>query len=165
MKRTIYRSIAIRLAAFLPALVFSLMLVLAYTVYVNRQAMFIQAAWDGNIPMMKAMYALGVDVNAPSCSHRACFIPLVGAAWDGHNEAVQYLLDRGADVKARSRSGMTALMVAASYGHKETVQLLVSRGAEINASRDGDTALTFAKEHRHTEVVEWLRQAGAIENP
>ena len=165
MRQIHVRPIVSRFTAFLLALVLSLILVLAYTIYVNRQTIFVRAALDGNIPIMKATYALGVDVNAPSCWHRACVVPIVAAAWDGHNDAIQFLLDRGADINARSLFDMTALMMSAQHGHKETVKLLVSRGADINAIRDGDIALTLAREKGHIEIVEWLRQAGAVENP
>jgi ankyrin repeat protein len=113
--------------AFPLTLFFSLLLTFSLYIYSHRQAVFTEAAFDGNLPLMKAMLAIGANVHSPGCPYERCFIPIIAAAWTGHNDAVQFLLDRGADVNAKNKLG-TALMAAAYHGHVETVKLLLSRG-------------------------------------
>ena len=49
---------------------------------------------------------------------------LVNAAGDGHTETVQVLLDAGADVNAKAKDGITALMWASLSGRRtDTVSL------------------------------------------
>jgi ankyrin repeat protein len=165
MKHAIVRAISIRFAVFLLTLTMSLALAFAHSVYLRRQAVLTEAAWNGNLPLMKAMYSLGVDVNEPACEYRFCLIPIVAAAWGGHNDAIRFLLDRGADVNAKPRFGTTALMAAAYYGRGATVRMLLSRGADVNADGDGETALTLAKGKGRLEIIELLRQAGARDKP
>jgi ankyrin repeat protein len=77
-------------------------------------------------------------------------------------EVVKTLLDADADVNAKDKSGVTALMVAACAGHTEMVETLLDAGADVNAKGEvGFTALMFAAQEGHTEIVEILKQAGA----
>ena len=46
---------------------------------------------------------------------------------------MQALIAAGADVKATSSSGDSALIGATGGGHTEVVQLLVDNGADVNA--------------------------------
>src|SRR5204862_1955628 len=49
-------------------------------------------------------------------------------------DKVKLLLDRGADVNARTATGITPLMVAARYrGNTEVVRLMLKRGAKPNS--------------------------------
>ena len=66
------------------------------------------------------------------------------------------LLEKGADVNARSSTGMTALMNATLNNDFDTVKLLVEKGADINAvSDENKTALSFAF---NDEIREYLKQ-------
>jgi ankyrin repeat protein len=161
MKSKIVRAISIRAAAFLVTLTFALALSFGGYIYLHRQTVFAEAAFRGYLFRMKALYPLGVDVNAAGCSYRNCFNPMWGAAYGGYDDEIVFLLDRGADVNRRPNFQTTALMVAAYKGHESTVRLLFSRGADVNANIDGDTALTFARDKGHPRIVELLRQAGA----
>ena len=59
--------------------------------------------------------------------------------------AAQTLLDGGAQVDSRSRSGETALMMAAGYGYTPLVELLLERGANPRAqAADGYNVLAAA---------------------
>ena len=51
------------------------------------------------------------------------------AAENGHSDTVKTLLDAGADVNARAKDGVTALMRAEHEGHSEIIQLLKKAGA------------------------------------
>jgi ankyrin repeat protein len=158
------KAVATRVVSFLFTWIFSLTLTFAHSIYVDRQAVFISAAWGGRTNVMRATYALGVDLNESNCQYRTCVIPLVAATWGGHNDAVEFLLDRGADVNKSGRFGKTALMIAAFLGQDDTVRLLLSKGANVNkGSRDGDTALSLAQQRGNLEAAELLLNAGAIE--
>ncbi|HEY3159802.1 MAG TPA: ankyrin repeat domain-containing protein, partial [Vicinamibacterales bacterium] len=75
---------------------------------------------------------------------------------------VQRLLDRGAAVDARSDSGRTALLVAASYpGTVDLLRLLLARGADLRAQdRAGTTALALAVRSADVDVVRFLVERG-----
>lgn len=75
---------------------------------------------------------------------------------------VQRLLDRGAAVGARSATGRTALLVAASYpGTVDLLQLLLARGADLRAEdRAGTTALALAVRSADVDVVRFLVERG-----
>jgi hypothetical protein len=157
LKSFAVRALILRFAPFAATLLFSLGLVIAYTMYEQRRWRFGDAASTGNLTMMRVIYALGVDVNGSEEWNP----PMVAASSNGQNEAIEFLLDRGADVNTRSGNGWTPLMRAAFFGRTKTVKLLISHGADINAERGDETALSLAKQNVHTEVVELLRQAGA----
>jgi ankyrin repeat protein len=88
------------------------------------------------------------------------------AAWtckDGR--MVHLLIDAGAAVNDRSKTGDTALMMAASNGDEEAVKALVSAGADLSAKNaEGETALTFAqsygigKKQVHKRIYAYLRR-------
>lgn len=63
-------------------------------------------------------------------------------------EIGKLLVDKGADVNARGRGGVTALMIAAGYDNGPLVGLLVQAGAQVDARSDaGKTALDIAKDN------------------
>jgi len=91
---------------------------------------------------------------------------LWAAARAGDAAAVARALDAGADVNARSRYDVTALVYAADSGHLAAVQLLLDRGADPNVidtfykGRAIDAALT----NGHLDIAALLlehRSAGA----
>jgi N-acyl-D-amino-acid deacylase len=75
---------------------------------------------------------------------------------------VQHLLDAGATVDARSESGRTALLVAASLpGTVDLLRLLLARGADLRAQdRAGATALALAVRSADVDVVRFLVERG-----
>jgi ankyrin repeat protein len=65
-------------------------------------------------------------------------------------------------VNATSKSGETALMLAAMWGHIEIATSLIAKGAQVNAkANDGRTALSLAISHKRASMTALLRQAGA----
>jgi uncharacterized protein len=84
---------------------------------------------------------------------------------------VALLLAKGADVRARSKVGETALMddhrgytalvLAAHFDGDavELVRLLLARGADPHAIAEGETALSLAAKRGETEVTRILRAA------
>ncbi len=56
--------------------------------------------------------------------------PLRMAATKGHAELVQLLIKHGADVNAKSATGITALQAATNWGREDIVKMLVEAGAK-----------------------------------
>ena len=85
------------------------------------------------------------------------------AARAGDTAAITAALAKGADVNAKSRYDVTALIFAASSGRLEAVKLLVARGANVNAqdtfyrARAAEMAIT----NGHVDVTLYLLQNGA----
>src|SRR5687768_8857365 len=85
------------------------------------------------------------------------------AARAGDTTAITAALAKGADVNAKSRYDVTALIFAAGSGRLEAVKLLIARGANVNAqdtfyrARAAEMAIT----NGHTDVTLFLLQNGA----
>src|SRR5688572_6693916 len=85
------------------------------------------------------------------------------ASRDGDTAGITAALTTGANINAKSRYDVTALIFAAGSGRLEAVKLLVSRGADVNATdtfyraRAADMAIT----NGHTDVTLFLLQSGA----
>jgi ankyrin repeat protein len=73
----------------------------------------------------------------------------------GDAATVTALLDKGADVNAKFRYGMTALFKAAERGNLEVANVLISRGVDVKVKDTfyGQTALSWALQNEHIEVV------------
>jgi len=57
-------------------------------------------------------------------------------------DTVRALLEKGANVNAKGKDGMTALMNAASADYRDIVHSLLEKGADVNAKdNDGWTPL------------------------
>jgi outer membrane protein assembly factor BamB len=85
------------------------------------------------------------------------------AARDGDTAGITAALAKGADVNAKSRYDVTALIFAAGSGRLEAVKLLISRGADVNAqdtfyrARAAEMAIT----NGFADVAVYLLQNGA----
>jgi len=90
---------------------------------------------------------------------------LISAATRGDAAAVQALIASGADVNAKTKVGVTALMQAAESGHLDVVQALISKGADVNAKTEGGvTALMQASREGYLDIVLTLLANGAAIN-
>ena len=81
---------------------------------------------------------------------------MVVAALAGQDEIAGLLLRHGADLKARTDKGMTAVHAAAFVGDQEILELLLDDGAPLN---DQDnfahiTPLHAAAEENHLKIVD-----------
>lgn len=119
-----------------------------------------QAAFNGDLPALKASVEHGGDVNAPGPGG---FSPLVAAARNGHLEVVEYLVEHGAKIdQANNSRDKTALLAASFKGHLDIVQYLVEKGANLNAqSINGFTPLTDAAINGDVRIVTYLVEHGA----
>ena len=80
----------------------------------------------------------------------------------GDTKGVIEAINAGANVNAKGKYGITALISAVGNGHTETVKALIQAGAEVNAKDEaGWTALMAAATLGRTEIVNALIKAGA----
>jgi ankyrin repeat protein len=84
------------------------------------------------------------------------------AARGVHFEVLKLLVDKGADVKARDNSDISALHSVAARGHREATELLMSNGADVNAvDAFGHTPLSYAITGSHKVLADFLISKGA----
>lgn len=104
---------------------------------------FFQAAYEGDLTVVKLFVETGMSVNTRDGDSGAT--ALIGAAFGGHLSVVQYLVKKGASFSARANTGATALHMAAFGGHLSVVRYLVGQGADVDArDNNGPTALHYA---------------------
>jgi ankyrin repeat protein len=74
----------------------------------------------------------------------------------------RHLIELGADVKAKSITGLTAMHMSTIYGDVEIMRLLMGKGAKVNTSTDqGFTPLHTAASYGRTEAIKFLIENGA----
>jgi ankyrin repeat protein len=84
------------------------------------------------------------------------------AAKEGWKSAMKLAVEKGADVNAADKDGVTALMLASEKGHLEVAKWLVEKGDDVNAADlRGTTAYMWACANGHLEVAKWLEEKGA----
>ena len=92
---------------------------------------WMETALFGTAAELKARLDGGLDPNSQTPEGTTL---LMMAAHDA--EKVKLLIDRGADVRAKAKSGYTALMVATTYlGTSKSVKLLLEHGAEARPGK------------------------------
>ncbi len=110
----------------------------------------------------------------PDLILRAGATPFIRAAKTGDVAAMQLLLDHGADPRAATKDGVTALMAAAGLGWRygqsqvpesdsvKAVQFCLEHGADVNAVNvTGETALHGATSHGANDIIRLLAERGA----
>lgn len=91
---------------------------------------------------------------------------LIDAAKKGDLTVVKNLFLEGADINAKSKSGITPLHNAAMYGHTDVAEYLLNNGANINQYISSGryvnkTPYDVALMRKKTETANLLRQYGA----
>jgi len=109
------------------------------------------------------LVALSVTSAARGQGSPAANESLWEAARAGDTARITAALDQGADVNAKARYDVTALLFAAGSGRLEAVKLLIARGADVNAQDSfyHATAVDMAGTNDHIDVVTYLIQNGA----
>jgi len=103
----------------------------------------IAAARGGHIDTVRLLLAKGAAPDRDAGVNG--WTPLMHAIHKAQIGSVRALLEGGAKVNARSRSGLTALIMAAGYGYTGIVRTLLDKGADPYAEMsDGTNALTVA---------------------
>jgi len=121
-----------------------------------RRAAPARAVWLVMVPLVAAA-ALAQQ------PERANAEALFEAARSGDRARVTALLDRGVDVNAASRYGVTAVGFAADKGQIEIVRLLVERGASLDVTDSfyGSRPIDFALRGGHLDVALYLLSRGS----
>jgi len=113
-----------------------------------------QAARDGDLVAVEALYGAGADLHAKDMTGSSA-VHL--AADQGRLAVVQFLLDRGADMEDEDSSGATVLRRATGKGHIEIMQICLSRGADVDSpDKKLSTPLHRAAERGHADAVRLL---------
>jgi ankyrin repeat protein len=130
----------------------------------------------GDRETARELLAQGADVNAPDVLGQTALFAAVNDVWvlgdkgtplrertDHRRELAELLLTHGANVNARSHSGLTPLMQAAwGKDAAPVLELLIAHGADVNAAnKDGETALIKAAWSGCVESLELLLAHGA----
>lgn len=125
---------------------------------------FLECIIQGNLSAVSLFLKAGM----PADEGDNGLIPLIEASRRGHAEVALALIDSEADVNARDKYGVTALMYAAITGSPEVMERLIKAGAEVNARDiDGRTALVEALTSENScpsSVIHSLLEAGADPN-
>ena len=101
---------------------------------------------------------LGLD--SLTCEHGRT--PLQTALSIDNPEILTALLEANAALEVRSRSGLTALLLAAEWGRASMLVALLAAGAALEAKdKTGRRALHRAAAHGHASTAEALLAAGA----
>ncbi len=83
----------------------------------------------------------------------------------GNSECVRILTEAGAELEARNRLGVTALIRAAENSRLRLIRVLIKVGADVNAATHaGLTALMLSAQSGHEMAVRSLFRAGANPN-
>lgn len=108
-------------------------------------------AVNASAEMTKLLLDAGADPNRATLSGVTPLLFTRDAA------VVRLLVERGADVRARSKVGETALMDVAARGDLEAARLLLARAVDVNAvDHRGYTALILAS-HYEGDAAELVR--------
>ncbi len=105
----------------------------------NGDTALMMASYKHNLPAVVALLKKGARVNRPGWS------ALHYAGASGDEPIARLLLKQGADIDARSPTGVTPLMIAAREGQQGAVRILLAAGANTSlTSSDGISALQYA---------------------
>ena len=120
-----------------------------------------EAAFNGNIEIVKQRLSAGKDVNAKNKHERT---PLHPAVYSGHKEIAELLIEKGANVNAKDHNGETPLDVAIGRKHTETADLLRKHGAKTGLELKADESIHAAVFTGQIEVVKKHLAAGTDVN-
>ena len=117
----------------------------------------LKAARNGDISVIKELFARGVNVNACDLLGNTS---LHLASQYGHYDMVQLLLENGYEVDALNSYKETPLYLAFN---KKIAQLLVTKGANLDARSElgGSTVIENAVSRGKKDIVEFLIAQGA----
>lgn len=114
------------------------------------------AAENGNVPMMKYLIGIGMDVNAEDSYE---YTPLFNAVYNGRYEAAELLFSKGADIEDKTSDsysyGMDLAEYAAYDADVKMLDLLVKNGLYLN-DKNRFTLINDAVTDNGTPFVEYL---------
>lgn len=109
----------------------------------NDQQNFEWALKNGDIEQVKAI--IDKDKSLANQMLPSGRYPLCYAADYGQTDVIEFLAQRGADVNASDKYGISPLLAAIYEGHTESVRMLLKKGAsKTGKSPDGRTYIDCA---------------------
>ncbi|HYI40434.1 MAG TPA: ankyrin repeat domain-containing protein [Allosphingosinicella sp.] len=119
----------------------------------------VQAATEGNIPMVRAALDRDPRLIARTEWDRATL--LHNAVGHDEEEMAAFLIERGAKVGAKTSSGLTPLHMAAQNGNLRIIDLLLDHRARINpVDGKGWTPVDRAMKWNHPDATRHLKARG-----
>lgn len=119
-------------------------------------------AAQGDINAVQRALASGVSVNSVDPIHNATALHAAAAAAVGNIRLIELLIDKGADLNALDRRGISPLIVACATGQISSAKTLIEAGAKINIKPTlAPTALIVAIQSGNVQLVETLLHAKA----
>jgi len=80
--------------------------------------------------------------------------PIHYAADYGQKEVIQYLIEKGVDLNAKDKHGISALLAAIWEGHTDCVKLMIEKGAKKNGNApDGTTYYDAAEKEEIKQLL------------
>ena len=120
------------------------------------------AAEDGDLETVKGI--INRDPTLLQSKEWGDLTPLHLAVLHNHKDVADYLLAKGANVNAKTSTGITPLHEAAQNGNKEITELLLGHTANVNAlDNEGWTPMARAQKWGHPEIAALLQQHGGHE--
>ncbi|CAL1283652.1 unnamed protein product [Larinioides sclopetarius] len=112
---------------------------------------FLWSLTNGDLEQVKDFVEnKGVDVNA-SIDGR---LPIHYAADYGQTEVLSYLIEKGANIEAKDKHGISALLAAIWEGHTSCVKLMLEKGASKSGQTpDGVDYITAAEKPEIKELL------------
>ncbi|XP_054714590.1 myotrophin-like [Uloborus diversus] len=112
---------------------------------------FLWSLTNGDLDQVKDFVEnQGVDINA-SIDGR---LPIHYAADYGQKEVLNYLIDKGANIDAKDKYGISALLAAIWEGHTSCVKLMIDKGAsKIGSTPDGASYIEAAEKPEIKELL------------
>ena len=121
------------------------------------------ASRGGHTDVIERLIAYDAEVRTADPIRRQT--ALMWAAAEGHRSALVLLAAAGADLEARSSTGMTPLMFATRSGDIPVTRALLDLGADLAATApDGTTMLMLSILNAHWEHADFLLERGADPN-
>jgi ankyrin repeat protein len=118
----------------------------------NLNTLLLNAAFYGELPLLKLLIENNADVNAKEGK-----TPLHMSAWEGDLECIKYLIDNKADVNAKDDEGNTPLHLSSIDGHFQCMKYLIDNKADVNAKdEEGNTPLHLSSINGHLECMKYL---------
>ena len=117
--------------------------------------------YNGDTTILEALLAHGAIIEDQEIDGRR---PTHQAVYSNRPIDVQILLDRGANINAADRSGMTALMVGVMYNAHESLRVLLRDEALEFDGKDsrGNCVLDYAALHGDLETLDLLQSSRHI---
>ncbi|GFW33664.1 myotrophin [Trichonephila clavipes] len=118
---------------------------------------FLWSLTNGDLDQVKDFVEnQGVDINA-SLDGR---LPIHYAADYGQKEVLNYLIDKGANIDAKDKHGISALLAAIWEGHTSCVKLMLDKGAsKCGLTPEGVDYFTAAEKPEIKELLKDCKKA------